>query len=102
MKLKLLVVAVILMISVALRAQNSSRADLSIFPNPAAEFFSVDDHSDLLNEISIISLAGRKVKIFTYNKGEQYSISDLPKGMYLVQMSDKNKRILTTQKLEKR
>jgi len=35
-------------------------------------------------------------------KGDQYYILDLIKGMYLVQLLDKNKRILTTQKMEKR
>jgi hypothetical protein len=101
MKFLLLVFAFVLS-SVALGAQNQSRPDLSVFPNPATEFISVEDHSDLVGEISVISMAGRKVKMFTYTKGEQYYVSDLPKGMYLVQLIDKSKRILTTQKLEKR
>ncbi|MDX2278608.1 MAG: T9SS type A sorting domain-containing protein [Saprospiraceae bacterium] len=101
MKFRLLVFAFVLS-SVALGAQNQSRPDLSVFPNPATEFISVEDHSDLVGEISVISMAGRKVKLFTYTKGEQYAVSDLPKGMYLVQLIDKSKRILTTQKLEKR
>lgn len=101
MKFLLLVFAFVLS-SVALGAQNQSRPDLSVFPNPATEYISIEDHSDLVGEISVISMAGRKVKTFTFTKGEQYYVSDLPKGMYLVQLIDKSKRILTTQKLEKR
>jgi hypothetical protein len=101
MKFFLLAFAFVLS-SVALGAQSSSRPDLSVFPNPATDYISVEDHTDMVGEISVISMAGRKVKVFTFNKGEQYYVSDLPKGMYLVQLIDKNKRIIITEKLEKR
>jgi hypothetical protein len=87
---------------IALNAQNHTKSDLAVFPNPTTEYFSVEDHNDAIGELSVISLAGRKVKTFTYNKGEQFYVGDLAKGMYLLQILDKQKRILTTQKLEKR
>jgi hypothetical protein len=98
----LLLVFAFALSAVALFAQKSSKPDLSVFPNPTTEYISVEDHADAVGEVSLFSLTGRKVKTFTYNKGEQYYVADLPKGMYLVQLIDKNKRILTTQKLEKR
>ncbi|MEI6410038.1 MAG: T9SS type A sorting domain-containing protein [Bacteroidota bacterium] len=98
----LLLVFAFALSSVVLFAQKNSKPDLSVFPNPTTEYISVEDHTDAVGEISLFSLAGRKVKSFTFNKGEQYYVADLPKGMYLVQLIDKSKRILTTQKLEKR
>lgn len=101
MKYLLLVFAFALSLT-ALQAQKNSKPDLSVFPNPTTEYISVEDHSDAVGEVVLFSLAGRKVKDFSFNKGEQYYVADLPKGMYLVQLIDKSKRILTTQKLEKR
>jgi hypothetical protein len=102
MKKKLLLFVFVLA-GMAVKAQSIARADLSVYPNPAAEYFSVQDKHDAVGEIAIVSIVGRRVKEFEYTKGDQqYNISDLPKGMYLVQLIDKNKRVLTTQKLEKR
>ncbi|HOY08066.1 MAG TPA: T9SS type A sorting domain-containing protein [Saprospiraceae bacterium] len=102
MKKKLLLFVFVLA-GMAVKAQSTARAELSVYPNPAAEYISVQDKHDAVGEIAIFSIVGRRVKEFEYTKGDQqYYISDLPKGMYLVQLIDKNKRILTTQKLEKR
>jgi hypothetical protein len=86
---------------VALHAQGS-KPDLTVYPNPATEYIFVQDNNDAVSEVLIFNLIGKKVKVFTYNKGEQFYVADLAKGMYLVQLIDHNKHILTTQKLEKR
>lgn len=89
-------------VGVALRAQNISKIDLSVFPNPATEYISVQDKNESVGFLSVFNLVGKKVKEFEFVKGEQYYIADLPKGMYLVQILDRSKRNLTTQKIEKR
>jgi len=86
----------------ALQAQGHSKPELSVFPNPATEFISVQDKNDLVGFVHVISLSGRRVKEFEYSKGEHCSVTDLPKGMYLVQILDRQKRIMTTQKMDKR
>ncbi|MBP6827912.1 MAG: T9SS type A sorting domain-containing protein [Saprospiraceae bacterium] len=101
MKKKLLLFVFVL-VGLAVQAQSNARADLSVYPNPATDFISVQDNHDAVGQIIIFSIVGRRVKEFEYVKGDQYYISDLSKGMYLVQLLDKNKRILTTQKMEKR
>lgn len=101
MKKKLLLFVFVLA-GLAVQAQGTARADLSVYPNPATDFISVQDKHDAVGQIVVFSIVGRRVKEFDYIKGEQYYISDLSKGMYLVQLIDKNKRVLTTQKLEKR
>jgi hypothetical protein len=35
-------------------------------------------------------------------KGDTYYVADLPKGMYLVQIQDRSRKTLTTQKVDKR
>ena len=90
------------LVGAALSAQNNRKPDLSVFPNPATEYISVQDNNDAVGFLSVYNLVGKKVKEFEFVKGEQYHISDLPKGMYLVQILDRSKRNLTTQKIEKR
>ena len=90
------------LVGVALGAQSNSKPDLSVFPNPVTEYISVQDKNDVVGFLSVYNLVGKKVKEFEFVKGEQYNIADLPKGMYLVQILDRSKRNLTTQKIEKR
>ena len=99
---QLLLIFLLVLSGVALKAQNSPKPDLSVFPNPATEYISVQDNNDLVSQIAVISMTGRRVKEFQFTKGEFYSIADLPKGMYLVQILDHNKQALMTQKLNKR
>lgn len=90
------------LVGTALGAQSNSKPDLSVFPNPATEYISVQDKNDAVGFLAVYNLVGKKVKEFEFVKGEQYYIADLPKGMYLVQILDRSKHNLTTQKIEKR
>ncbi|MCF8247173.1 MAG: T9SS type A sorting domain-containing protein [Saprospiraceae bacterium] len=75
---------------------------ISIYPNPATNYISVNKDENL-KEISIYNLVGRKLKTFEeIEKDEHYDVSDLPNGMYLVQVIDNNKKIVTTQRISKR
>lgn len=99
---KILLSFAFVLVGVALGAQSNSKPDLSVFPNPVTEYISVQDKNDVVGFLSVYNLVGKKVKEFEFVKGEQYNIADLPKGMYLVQILDRNKHSLTTQKIEKR
>jgi hypothetical protein len=75
--------------------------ELSIFPNPAQDFIGITQE-DLVGRILVYNMVGRKMKNFEVEKGEKYDISDLPHGMYLVQLVGKNNKVLLTQRLSKR
>ncbi len=92
-----------LVAGLSLKAQQTARGvDLSVFPNPAVEFISVHDDADQVSEVFVFNLLGKKVKTFKFEKDENFYIGDLPKNMYLVQIIDKNSKVLKTQKLQKR
>ncbi len=75
---------------------------ISIYPNPTTNYISVNKDENL-KEIAIFNLVGRKLKTFEeIEKDEHYDVSDLPNGMYLVQVIDNNKKIVTTQRISKR
>ena len=101
---QLLLVFFLLLGGVALQAQqtNLTKPELSVFPNPAIDNISVYDNNDVVTQIAVFNLIGKRVKFFEHLKGEYHYVGDLPKGVYLVQMLDKSKHILTTQKIDKR
>jgi len=101
MKHILLVFALMLSGMVA-NAQSSAKVDIAVYPNPTSEFISVQDNNEIVGFLAVFNIVGRKLKEFEYTKGDQYSLLDLPKGMYLVQIQDRSRRIITTQKIDKR
>ena len=99
---KILLGAIFLLFVVFAHAQVASRADISVFPNPATEFIQVQDQSSSAATVDIYNLVGKKLRSFEYADGQQYWVSDLPKGMYLIQVTDRRGTIITTQKVNKR
>lgn len=75
---------------------------ISVFPNPATNFISINK-DDNVEQIAVFNLVGRKLKTFEgVEKNERYDVSDLPNGMYLVQVIDATHKIVTTQRISKR
>jgi len=98
-----LLLTVCLLLSIALRAQSASKGTLSIYPNPVTDFIALSENADpSVAYLAVYNLVGKKVKDFEYVRGDHYSVNDLPKGMYLVQIQDRQRRTLSTQKIEKR
>ena len=97
-----LLVVIFMLACFALRAQNASRPELSVFPNPAIENIAVQDNSDAVGQVVVFNILGKKVKVFDATKGENYYVGDLMKGVYLVQLVGRNKQVVKTQKIEKR
>ena len=97
----LLVVCVLL--SIALQAQSVGKGTLSVYPNPATDFIALSENADpAVAFLAVYNLVGKKVKDFEYVRGDHYTVSDLPKGVYLVQVQDRQRRTLSTKKIEKR
>lgn len=91
-----------LLVAVAVQAQNSTQVALTVYPNPASEYISVQDPGNEVGYVAVFNLVGKKVKEFDFVKDEPMSVADLPKGMYLVQLQDRNRQIIKTQKVDKR
>lgn len=82
----------------ALKPAPSEKVNLQVFPNPATTHISLNDN-EVVTEISVYNLVGKKIRAFFYTKGEQYFVGDLPRGMYLVQLTDRGSRVVTTQRV---
>ena len=82
-------------------SQKVTKNTIKIYPNPAVNFIGLNEVAGVAS-IVVYNLVGRKMKNFDALKGEKYNISDLPKGMYLVQLKGKNGKVLTTQRMSKK
>ncbi|MCS6929312.1 MAG: T9SS type A sorting domain-containing protein [Saprospiraceae bacterium] len=83
-------------------SQNIGRGDVSVYPNPVVEYLAINDPSESVGFVLVFNLVGKKVREFEYTRGATLPVGDLPKGMYLVQMLDRQRNILKTQVVDKR
>jgi hypothetical protein len=91
-----------LVLGVCAMAQSAKSTPLKVFPNPTTEYFQVGELGETASYISVFNIMGRNVREFEFVKDERYYIADLPKGLYLIHLQDKNKKTIATQKIEKR
>ncbi len=101
---KLILAMSFVFISLAAFAQMEKRSDnavISIYPNPTTDYITINNE-DAVKNIVLFNMVGRKMRTFTAEKGERYEVSDLPNGLYVVQLFGKNNKVLTTQRLTKK
>lgn len=79
----------------------TSTVELRVFPNPATEYIKINDN-DVVSQIAVYNLAGRRIKSFNYSDGQKYYLGDLPRGMYLVQLISADQRRLATRRISVR
>lgn len=87
--------------SSTLGAHSSSNTP-SIYPNPAIDHIQIQDIGENVKYLEVYNVVGRKVLDFSIrNDGNKYDVSELPRGMYMVRMLDRNRNILRTQRISK-
>lgn len=81
--------------------KDASDVRLTIFPNPAVDYFQISDLPGL-KSIELFNLVGTKIKSFEAAPQKQYFVGDLTEGIYLVRLISSNKKILKTVRLSVR
>ncbi|NNE29535.1 MAG: T9SS type A sorting domain-containing protein [Saprospiraceae bacterium] len=74
--------------------------EVQLFPNPTANYFQVKT-DETVNSVEVFNLLGRKMVSFDFEPGDYYDISELPNGLYLIQLVSDNHKVLTTRRLKK-
>lgn len=75
---------------------------ITVYPNPATNYISIDNDENV-KRITIFNLVGKELKTFeNIQKDEHYDVSELPNGMYLVQIIGQSNKIITTQRVSKK
>jgi len=80
----------------------TQKAKIKIYPNPASDYIQLNVVSNV-NKIKVLNMVGKTIKRFeVLLESEKYNISDMPKGLYLVQLLDSDDKVISTKRLNKR
>lgn len=84
----------------------TSREDVSydqitLFPNPATDHFSLKGDVTDVRNLEILDANGKLLDRMNYGIGNQYSVSDLPSGLYFVRLIDRRNEQVRTIRLHK-
>jgi len=87
-------------------SNNQSYGDdsqVSIFPNPSSDYLYVQGEI-AFDEISIVNMAGAvlyRKEILSHSELLKIDISDLPKGLYIISVSEKDTKMIVAKKVIK-
>ena len=82
-------------------SKDLDKVRLSVFPNPATDYVEVRGGQNV-GRLVIYSVLGREMRSFPVLSGSRYYVGDLPSGLYLASLVNKNGNILKTFRLSKR
>jgi len=74
---------------------------IKIYPNPATDYIELSANNKVA-KVVIFNLVGREMKRFNAYNGQKYYIGDLERGLYLVQLLDRENQTIITQRVSKR
>lgn len=76
------------------------RASLRLYPNPTQHFFKISEN-DLVASVKVMDILGQTKMVETVGSNSTVSVSNLQRGMYLVQMMDDKGDLVKTVRLMK-
>jgi hypothetical protein len=77
------------------------KENIKITPNPVSQYFKIKDANNSVGAINIYNMTGRLIKNLDQSDSDEYFIGDLPSGLYLVRLSDKNNKTIKTLRINK-
>lgn len=89
-------------VDIPTRIQTQKRSEVQIFPNPATDRIYLSGDTKSIREVAIYGLTGRLMrKVSAISDDQTVELSDLPTGVYLVNLKLENGKT-TTQRLVKK
>ncbi|MEM1327734.1 MAG: T9SS type A sorting domain-containing protein [Bacteroidota bacterium] len=80
-----------------------SKTDIKVYPNPATDFIAFQNNDNHVRKVVIYNMVGRPIDQFEAQSGKNvHNVSALARGMYLIQLMDRNGKIVTTKRINKR
>lgn len=75
---------------------------ITVYPNPVHDRFFLQNAPDM-NRIEVYNTLGKRVKVFEQPQaGDSFPASDLPQGVYLLSLIDKNGQVIRTIRMLRR
>ena len=80
-----------------------NNASIKIYPNPATDYFSIQDDYEAVDRVIVYNMIGRAVKNYTVNNnnGNKYTLNDLPEGLYIIRLLNSRGATVKTIRLNK-
>lgn len=75
-----------------------TKSNIKIYPNPSAQYISLTD-ATAVERLMVYNIVGRAVSSFRVDSSNQYDISNLPIGIYLVRLVGKYDQTIKTVRL---
>jgi Secretion system C-terminal sorting domain len=75
---------------------------VKVFPNPATDYFSIQDDYDIVDRVVVYNMIGRAVKSYaTDNSNNKFTVNDLPEGLYIIRLLNARGATVKTIRLNK-
>ena len=74
--------------------------DIRVYPNPAIDYIMITDN-EAVSQVWIYNILGRRVKTYNVEIDTKYDIRDLPRGMYIVRLVNRNSELVMTRRINK-
>lgn len=76
--------------------------NIKVYPNPTSSNIYISN-TDGIQSMEVYNIIGKKVRHFAdVDSATPYNIEDLPRGMYLIRLLDKDSDVVTTKRISKR
>lgn len=80
----------------------SNPIPVRLYPNPTTDYFQLQGEVNKVKTVAVYNIIGRQIRTFQTNVDSRFYVGDIPNGLYLVSLLDKNNRMLHTFRLNKR
>ena len=74
---------------------------ISLYPNPASDFFSINAGDKKIKNISISNIVGKEIIRLDANANLTYDIEGLKRGIYIIRVFDIEDKMIKALKLSK-
>lgn len=79
----------------------TEQIELSVFPNPAVDFFSILNDQDVA-KIGVYSVVGKLMKTLDHSPTQRHRIDAFRKGLYIIRLYNDDKEIIKVLRLNKK
>ena len=74
---------------------------VSVFPNPASDFITIDDADNVVHRVTIYNVLGKEIASHDSSSIKKFDMMNFQNGIYLVQLIDQQGQILRTIRVRK-
>jgi hypothetical protein len=76
---------------------------VKVYPNPATDYFSIQDDYDVVERVIVYNMIGRVMKNYltNTNPNNKYTLNDLPEGLYIIRLLNARGGTVKTIRLNK-